>query len=86
LEESDCLADCDRAPCVQVNHRFVRTTTPELFDELVDDLRAGRRGDEIPPHGTLVRVQRSGGLRASADEIAGQRSKLRSEIEGRAKR
>ena len=24
LEESECLADCDFAPCVQVNHRFVR--------------------------------------------------------------
>ncbi len=23
LEEAECLADCDRTPCVQVNHRFV---------------------------------------------------------------
>ena len=28
LEESECPADCDHPPCVQVNHRFVRTTTP----------------------------------------------------------
>ena len=32
LEETECLADCDRAPCVQVNHRYVRTTTAETFD------------------------------------------------------
>ena len=29
LEETECLADCDLAPCVQVNHRYVRTTTPD---------------------------------------------------------
>ena len=32
LEEAECLADCDRAPCVQVNHRFVGDQTPESFD------------------------------------------------------
>ncbi|MEI6700957.1 MAG: NADH-quinone oxidoreductase subunit NuoE, partial [Actinomycetota bacterium] len=36
LEETECLADCDVAPCVQVNHRFVRTTTPEALDALLD--------------------------------------------------
>ncbi len=43
LEETECLADCDRAPCVQVNHRYVRTTTPEAFDALVGELRDGKR-------------------------------------------
>ena len=79
LEETECLADCDRAPCVQVNHRFVRTTTPEAFDALVADLRAGKREDEIPSHGTLVRVRRSVGLAASRDEVAAQRAKVRDE-------
>ena len=64
LEEAECLADCDRAPCVQVNHRFVGDQTPESFDPLVDDLRAGRLADTMPPHGTLVRVRRSVALRA----------------------
>ena len=27
------------------------------FDQLIDDLRAGRLADEIPPHGTLARVR-----------------------------
>ena len=59
LHESECLADCDRTPCVQVNHRFVGAQTAESFDALLDDLRAGRLADTIPPHGTLVRVRRS---------------------------
>ena len=28
LEEAECLADCDRAPCVQVNHRYVGAPDP----------------------------------------------------------
>jgi NADH-quinone oxidoreductase subunit E len=74
LEEAECLADCDHPPCVQVNHRFVRTSTAEAFDRLVDELAAGGRVDEIPPHGTLVRVRRSGGLRVSSDQIARERA------------
>ncbi len=31
LEESECLADCDRTPCVQVNHRYVGAQTPETL-------------------------------------------------------
>jgi NADH-quinone oxidoreductase subunit E len=76
LEEAECLADCDRAPCVQVNHRYVGAQTPESFDQLVGDLRAGRLGDTIPPHGTLVRVQRSVGLRADRREVARQRAAM----------
>ena len=41
LEEAECLADCDRTPCVQVNHRYVGAQTPESFDRLVADLRVG---------------------------------------------
>ena len=39
LEESECLADCDRTPCVQVNHRYVGGQTAESFDQLLTDLR-----------------------------------------------
>ncbi len=73
LEETECLADCDIAPCVQVNHRFVRTTTPETFDALIGELRDGKRDHEIPSHGTLVRVRRAVGLKASKVEVAEQR-------------
>jgi NADH-quinone oxidoreductase subunit E len=74
LEEAECLADCDRTPCVTVNHRYVGGLDAEQFDRLVDDLRAGRRRGEIPPHGTLVRVRRNGGLRADPRRVAEERA------------
>lgn len=74
LEESECLADCNLAPCVQVNHRYVRTTTPEAFDALVGELRSGRLDHEVPSHGTLIRVRRSGGLHAPRAEVVAQRA------------
>jgi hypothetical protein len=74
LEEAECLADCDRTPCVQVNHRFVGAQTPESFDTLLEDLRAGRLADTVPPHGTLVRVRRSVGLVADRAAVAAERA------------
>jgi NADH-quinone oxidoreductase subunit E len=73
LEETECLADCNIAPVVQVNHRYVRTTTPETFDAMIDDLRSGKLDHDVPSHGTLIRVRRSGGLRAARQEVADQR-------------
>ncbi len=64
IEEAECLADCGRAPCVQVNHRFFGNLTPEGFDQLAADLRSGALESEVPPHGTLCRVRRSVGLEA----------------------
>jgi NADH-quinone oxidoreductase subunit E len=84
LEETECLADCDIAPCVQVNHRYVRTTTPEAFDGLVAELRAGERGEEIPSHGTLIRVERTVGLEADKDAIAAERAAARAAAAERA--
>ena len=48
LEETECLADCDYAPCVQVNHRYVRTTTPDAFDEVVARTARRRAGPRRP--------------------------------------
>ena len=73
LEDAECIADCGRAPCLQVNHRFVGDVTSESFDQLVEDLRAGRLADDIPPHGTLVRVRRDGGLRVDDATIRAER-------------
>jgi NADH-quinone oxidoreductase subunit E len=64
LEEAECLAGCDQAPCVQVNHRFFGPLDPDGFDRLADDLRAGRLEATVPPQGTLNRVERSVGLPA----------------------
>ena len=76
LEDAECLADCDRTPCVTVNHRYVGGLSADAFDQLVADLRAGRRGDEIPPHGTLVRVRRNGGLRVPREQVAAERAAM----------
>ena len=84
LEETECLADCNIAPTVQVNHRYVRTTTPEALDALVAELRDGRREDEIPPHGTLIRVRRSGGLRVTRAQVAAEREAAQKAREARA--
>jgi NADH-quinone oxidoreductase subunit E len=76
LEEAECLADCDRTPCVQVNHRYVGGQTAESFDQLVVDLRRGALADTIPPHGTLVRVRRSVGLVAEPQAVATERAAM----------
>jgi NADH-quinone oxidoreductase E subunit len=73
LEDVECIADCGRAPCLAVNHRFFGDVTNEIFDSLVDDLRAGRLGAQVPPHGTLVRVRREGGLRVDEATISSER-------------
>ena len=55
LQHAECQSSCTEAPTLQVNYRHRFRVTPESFDQLVDDLRAGRLDDEIPPHGTLGR-------------------------------
>ena len=65
LEETECLAGCDTAPCVQVNHRFFGPLDGTSFDKLVSDLSSGALADVVPQHGTLSRVERAVGLRAA---------------------
>jgi NADH-quinone oxidoreductase subunit E len=55
LQHAECQAACTEAPTLQLNYRHRYRVTPESFDQLVADLRAGRLDDEIPPHGTLGR-------------------------------
>jgi NADH-quinone oxidoreductase E subunit len=74
LEESECLADCDRTPCVQVNHRYVGGQTAESFDQLLIDLRSGALAETVPLHGTLVRVRRNVGLKADREAIVAERA------------
>ncbi len=57
IEHAECQAACTEAPVLQVNYRFRFRMTPEKFDDLIDDLRAGKFDDEIPHHGTLARVR-----------------------------
>lgn len=83
LEEAECLADCGRAPCVTVNHRYVGALSTESFDQLIAELKAGGRSDEIPPHGTLCRVERSVGLKADRAKVQKERAAF---AESRAKK
>jgi hypothetical protein len=69
---------------VQVNHRYVGGQTPESFDALVGDLRAGRLSDTIPNHGTLVRVRRSVGLQVDKAAIVSERAAVAAEQASRA--
>lgn len=68
LEEVECIALCGEAPCLTVNWRFFGNVTTDRFDTLIDDLQTGRLADEVPPHGTLCRVRRAGGLIAGVPE------------------
>ena len=40
-EEVECLAACDRAPCMQVNLRFKYDLTPKMIDDMLAAMRAG---------------------------------------------
>lgn len=55
LQHAECQAACTEAPTLQVNYRHRFRVTADDFDQLVDDLRAGRLDGEVPPHGTLGR-------------------------------
>jgi NADH-quinone oxidoreductase subunit E len=59
LEDVECIAACTEAPCLQVNYRYFHKVTPESADALIDEIRRGDRGQEIPAHGVLSRVRQS---------------------------
>jgi NADH-quinone oxidoreductase subunit E len=65
LEDVECIAACTEAPACQVNYRYFHNVTHEDFDQLIGELRDGRR-DDIPPHGTLGKVRQD----LSGDRIA----------------
>jgi len=85
FEEAECVAACTEAPCFTVNYRYFHRASPELFDEVVVDLKAGESplskgcADDqgvMPEHGTLSRVRqqipktRSAGIK-HPEEIKG---------------
>ncbi len=67
LEDVECIAACTEAPCLQINYRYFHRLTNDGFDEVVADLRAGKRTEEIPAHGTLARIRQH----IPADRAAG---------------
>src|SRR4051794_34994597 len=73
LEEVECIALCDKAPCLTVNWRFFGPVSHAGFDRLVEDLAAGKLRNDVPPHGVLCRTRRDGGLRVPPEEIEKER-------------
>ena len=66
VEDVECVAACTEAPCFTVNYRYFHRATPEVFDQVVSDLRDGHSpvdrgsaGDSgvMPEHGILGRVR-----------------------------
>ncbi len=47
-EEVECLAACDKAPCLQHNLEFHYKVTPEEFDKLLDQWRAQTPAVALP--------------------------------------
>lgn len=58
LEGVECIAACTEAPCLQVNYRYQNKVTASHFDELVQEIRDGKRS-EIPKHGSLAKIRQS---------------------------
>lgn len=67
IEDVECIAACTEAPCLQINYRYFHRISNDEFDEVIAELRAGGRADEIPPHGTLARIRQH----IPADRAAG---------------
>lgn len=76
LEEVECVAHCDKAPCVQVNYRFFGPLGDDGFDQLLEDLRNGVHADSVPAHGTLSRVFRETPPLVSSDVIIRERAEM----------
>jgi NADH-quinone oxidoreductase subunit E len=43
VEEVECLAKCDGAPCFQVNYEFIEKTTPQNAIDVVEEYKSGKR-------------------------------------------
>ncbi|MEZ5321553.1 MAG: NAD(P)H-dependent oxidoreductase subunit E [Microthrixaceae bacterium] len=73
LEDVECIAACTEAPACQINYRYFHRVTNEAFDEVVAEIRSGRR-DDIPDHGTLglVRQHIPEDRRAGIHPVEGQ--------------
>ncbi|MCQ3807523.1 MAG: NAD(P)H-dependent oxidoreductase subunit E [Acidimicrobiaceae bacterium] len=69
LEEVECIAACTEAPCLQVNYRYRLRVSGDDFDQMVNDIAAGR-ADDLPRHGTLATVRQRIGLDRVAQIVA----------------
>jgi NADH-quinone oxidoreductase E subunit len=56
-EEVECLAACDRAPCMQVNLDFVYDLTPKMVDDMLAAIRGGTY--DVPPTVQTLKPERT---------------------------
>lgn len=42
LKKAECIGACGTAPCMQVNDDYYENLTPEIIDEIINDLRENR--------------------------------------------
>ncbi len=42
VKKVECLANCDAAPCIQVNDDYVDRVTPAMIDAMIDEMRSGQ--------------------------------------------
>lgn len=54
MSEVECLGACVNAPMVQVNDDYYEDLTPDDMNEILDDLKAGKRPFPGPRSGRLA--------------------------------
>ncbi len=69
VEEVECLATCDRAPCLHVNYRYFGPLNAEGVAKLKEDLLGGQLESKVPVHGVLSRVKRQTPELIPMDEV-----------------
>ncbi len=84
LEEVECVAHCDKAPAVQINYRYFGPVDSDAFAELVGQLKSGELDEQVPEHGTLIRVLRDAPPPIPVEEIDAERARQDAEREARA--
>ncbi len=50
-EEGECLGACTNAPMIQIGEKVYEDLTPERFEEIIDDIAAGREPGPGPQNG-----------------------------------
>ncbi|MEQ1500839.1 MAG: NADH-quinone oxidoreductase subunit NuoF [Myxococcota bacterium] len=49
LKKVECLANCDQAPCLQINEDFADRVSPEDCDRMIADMRSAKGAYHPPP-------------------------------------
>src|SRR5688572_19990618 len=50
LKKVECLANCDKAPCLQVNEDYFDRVTGDTADRMIERMRSGKWSSARPPY------------------------------------